>query len=210
MGGAGAMAALPNLSALSFCGGGEASSSNGNPFRKTKLVAQHSRLHDDFATGSHHRDRRYKPIDVDDEIDRRDAFETNLSELRNRRSKANVSIIFHLSTDDDVLAREAVALGEAMSKRLLGYHPNGVFDVDVVTLQRANSLTVDFTEEGVFLFKKAMSASQPNLDEIILRLLTRRAATETRMIFLRVKDARHYKVTIQMPGSRTTEHTIQL
>ena len=151
-----------------------------------------------FTTGSHSRDRRYTPIDVDT-IDKSDAYESSLAAFKTRRSEAAISMVIKTTTDDDVVARAAVKLGEGVAQRLLGYHPQATFDVDVVTSQKTNVCSVTVTNNGVRLFSEAM-CSHRALNYQLQRVLLKRASVEARMLFLRIPRARFYDVEVEMPG----------
>lgn len=150
-----------------------------------------------YSTGSHHRDRRYTPIDID-LIDKNDAYESSLSALATKRSSAAVSMVIKTSSENDTLARALVALGESIAKRLVGYHPNATFDVDVVTSQQSNTCSIKITDVGVNLFTEAM-CSNNRVGQQLQRVMLKRAGVEARMLFLRVPDARFYDVDVVLP-----------
>ena len=158
-------AAIPDLSHLSVSANQSSQpscSSDTHEERRQPLgkvfiqpVAQTLEQLNQYSTGSHHRDRRYTPIDVD-LIHKNDAYESSLSALAKKRSSAAVAMVIKTSSDNDAVARALVALGESVSKRLMGYHPKATFDVDVVTAQKSNTCSINITDAGVQLFTEAM------------------------------------------------------
>lgn len=150
-----------------------------------------------FKTGSHQRDRRYTPIDIDT-IDQDDAYESSLAALAKKRSSSAVSMVIKTSVSDDEVARSLVKLGEGIARRLVGYHPDATYDVDVVTAQRHDVAEISFAEAGIRLFKESMCSTQ-QLDQQMRRVMLKRADVEARMMFLRVAGVKHYDVKVTMP-----------
>lgn len=159
-----------------------------------------------FTTGAHPRDRTYEPIDID-EVGRHDLRESSLQEFRTRRSTAAISVLIKVKTSDDSVARELVNMGEGSSKRLLGYHPKGTFDVDVMTAQDVDKVVISFTERGFDMFYATMrviGSMTPQLQRMILK----RAVIETRMIFTRVAKSKGYTAELVLPDGERLQETV--
>jgi len=205
-------ARIPNLSSLSLS---EAGPSCERPcdttyttFSSLKARKHVFAFENRFSTGAHPRERIYSPIDIDD-VAEQTASETTLGELEQRRHVSDVAVFVRLKSTDDETARSVVDMGETMSKSLLGYHPDGTFDVDVVTAQADNLLVVDMSDEGVRRYKK-VAMTGDKLDSMVVRLLLKRAVVETRMVFLRVVKARKYLVRVNLPNGVSLSETVYL
>lgn len=209
------VAHIPNLSSLSLSDVSGATSSYGSSYDTpyTTFASLKARMpvfasQNRFSTGAHPRERVYSPIDIDDITDQT-ASESTLGELAQRRRVSDVAVFVRLKSTDDETARSVVEMGESMSRSLLGYHPNGTFDVDVLTAQSDNVLIVDMSEEGVRRYKK-VAMTGDRIDCMVVRLLLKRAVVETRMVFLRVVKAREYLVRVNLPNGASLSETVHL
>lgn len=206
--------AIPDLSRLGFCDTG-CKTCNGissgacvtlGRVHSSQLGLKHRSFLGSFTTGSHPRDRIYEPIDIDD-VGRHGLKESSLREFRTMRSKAAISILIKVKTSDDAVARELVSMGEGSSKRLLGYHPNGTFDVDVMTAQDTDNIVISFTDRGFDMFYatlRVVGSMTPQLQRMILK----RAVIETRMVFTRVAKSRGYTVELVLPDGERLQETV--
>lgn len=182
---------IPNLSSLSL---------------QTRHPPRQNGLNTGFKTGARRSDREYAAVNIDsiESINQQSVHESNIGAFKQKRFDASISILIRTELSDETLARHLVEIGESISRRVLGYHPEATFDVDVITLQSKNSFEIRLGDEGVEQFREMMSSNLTTKRQLE-RVMVKRVVAEARMLFLRVPEATQYTLNVTLPEGRSLQ-----